>query len=344
MRHTQKIVLAGLCLAILAPAVPAFAKGDSASSAKRKAEQAQQAANAAAAELNKAQSAYDQLGNSISKLQRQLQADQSHMAALKSAASARAVNAYMGASNNGVAATDPVAALDERRREELFARANGQSQDAVSKLAVATEDLQTQKSALESQRSQQTSALERLKLQQKNLQDKLKLAQAAEKQVAVLASSSKSGRGTGYSPGAVIVNPGGSSFSCPIVGPLAFTNDWGAPRSGGRRHKGNDLFSSRGTPNVAVVSGRVFYQDGGLGGKSAYVVGNNGVTYFYAHLSQYIGGARTVSQGEVVGLTGNTGNARSGLTHTHFEIRLGGPGGLRINPYPTLSRYCRGAH
>jgi peptidoglycan LD-endopeptidase LytH len=56
--------------------------------------------------------------------------------------------------------------------------------------------------------------------------------------------------------------------------------------------------------------------------------------YFYAHLSSYVGGARSVAQGEVVGLVGMTGNASA--PHLHFEIRIGGANGQRIDPYPTL--------
>jgi murein DD-endopeptidase MepM/ murein hydrolase activator NlpD len=131
---------------------------------------------------------------------------------------------------------------------------------------------------------------------------------------------------------------GSGPWVCPVQGPRAFTNDWGQPRSGGRRHQGTDILSPRGTPIVANVSGTVSPHNSGLGGISYYLRGDDGNTYFGTHLDRLSGASGRVSAGTVIGFNGNSGNARGGPTHLHFEIHPGGGG--PVNPYPTVARYC----
>ncbi len=127
------------------------------------------------------------------------------------------------------------------------------------------------------------------------------------------------------------------AWVCPVQGPRAFSNDWGNPRSGGRRHKGTDMFAPTGTPVVAPVSGSVAQHNSGLGGKGFWLRGSDGNTYYGAHLSRF-GLAGSVSQGQIVGYVGSSGNARGGSPHLHFEIHPGG--GAAVNPYGTLRAYC----
>lgn len=125
---------------------------------------------------------------------------------------------------------------------------------------------------------------------------------------------------------------------CPIAGPITHTPDWGNPRSGGRTHKGNDIFNAFGTPNVAIVAGRIEHNMDNLGGMGVNLYADDGTMYYYAHLSAFAGGARRVNQGDVIGYTGDSGNAKGGAPHTHFEIRLGGS--QRVDPYPLLRIVC----
>ena len=63
---------------------------------------------------------------------------------------------------------------------------------------------------------------------------------------------------------------------CPVQGPVAFSDTWGASRSGGRAHKGVDMLSPMGTPTVAPVSGTVSHRGNSLGGLSWHLNGDDG--------------------------------------------------------------------
>lgn len=128
------------------------------------------------------------------------------------------------------------------------------------------------------------------------------------------------------------------SWVCPVQGAVAFTNDWGQPRSGGRRHQGTDMLAARGTPVVAPVSGSARGHSSSLGGISFYLDGADGTTYFGTHLDSLSGASGQVSAGTVLGYVGSTGNATGGSPHLHFEIHPGG--GAPVNPYPTLTQHC----
>ncbi len=128
----------------------------------------------------------------------------------------------------------------------------------------------------------------------------------------------------------------GNGIVCPVAGPRAFADTWGAARSGGRSHEGVDMMSPSGTPLVAVESGYAQFKTTSLGGNSIWVNGASGTRYFYAHLSAWEGSSRNVSQGEVIGYVGATGNTSA--NHLHFEIHPGG--GRAVNPYPYVRAVC----
>lgn len=134
------------------------------------------------------------------------------------------------------------------------------------------------------------------------------------------------------------VTPG---FICPVGGPSWFRDSWGAPRSGGRSHKGVDMMGPRYTPLVAVGDGVVRKSYGSLGGHIVWLYADHGVNYFYAHLDSYPSGlvdGQRVSRGQVVGYMGDTGNPAPGAYHLHFGIY---PGGITaVNPYPSVARVC----
>lgn len=129
--------------------------------------------------------------------------------------------------------------------------------------------------------------------------------------------------------------------TCPVAGAVSFTDTWGAPRSGGRSHKGVDMIAARGTPIVAIFSGRVYrLSTSSLGGNSVYFYSDAGDLYYYAHLDSYgdISPGQSVPVGYVLGYNGSTGNAPDYLPHLHFEYHPGG--GSAVNPYPLVKGLC----
>ena len=129
-------------------------------------------------------------------------------------------------------------------------------------------------------------------------------------------------------------------FICPMTpGRTSFIDSWGFPRSGGRTHKGVDMFAARGEPVYAVQAGTATASSNSLGGITVHLRANTGYTYYYAHLdSRTFSGTIRVNQGETIGYNGNTGNAITTSPHVHFEIRPGG--GAPVNPYPTVRAAC----
>jgi len=125
------------------------------------------------------------------------------------------------------------------------------------------------------------------------------------------------------------------AMACPVTRHADFSDSWGDPRSGGRRHEGVDIAAERGTPIVAALTGSAEFKNTSAGGKSVWLTTPSGDKFFYAHLDAWEGESREVAQGDVLGYVGSTGNA--GGPHLHFEIR---PGGAAVNPYLPTSAAC----
>lgn len=120
------------------------------------------------------------------------------------------------------------------------------------------------------------------------------------------------------------------------------TSFWGADRDGGARsHEGVDIFAKRLTPLIAAADGRITrVNENTLGGKVVFLQpsGKN-YSLYYAHLdSQLVTAGQQVKTGDVVGLMGNTGNARTTSPHLHFGIYTGGGA---VDPLPFIEQERR---
>jgi len=136
--------------------------------------------------------------------------------------------------------------------------------------------------------------------------------------------------------GQILTVPGGT-WTCPVQGRRDFTDSYRAPRSGGRVHAGTDIFAFRGSPVVAPVDGRIRHSNGKIAGLAFYLYGDDGVTYYGAHLDSLTAKPGRIKAGAQIGTVGDTGNAKGTTPHLHFEIHRGGHA---VNPYTTLRRWC----
>lgn len=116
------------------------------------------------------------------------------------------------------------------------------------------------------------------------------------------------------------------------------TDTWGAPRSGGRTHEGQDIFAPKGTKVLSATNGYVYkIGENNLGGQTVSVISSGGRVYYYAHLDAYAPGLKVgdpVTTRTLLGFVGTTGNAQGTPPHLHFGVYTFGGA---INPLPLIT-------
>ncbi len=108
---------------------------------------------------------------------------------------------------------------------------------------------------------------------------------------------------------------------------IKITSEFGM-RSG-RMHKGIDFIEKVGSPIFAVLAGKVVFSGVQRGyGNVVIIEHENFQMTVYGHNDQnFVKVGDVVTQGQIIGTVGNTGNARG--AHLHFEYRVRG---VAINP------------
>lgn len=145
------------------------------------------------------------------------------------------------------------------------------------------------------------------------------------------------------------------SITFPLASAVAFSDTFGAARSGGRGHEGQDLMAPKGLVAVAAAAGTVTYlkhSSDGLSGNMLRITDADGWQYVYIHLNNdspgtddganvfeqaFADGMRVgqrVLAGEPIGYVGDSGNAESTGAHLHFELRS--PDGAAVNADSSL--------
>ena len=129
-------------------------------------------------------------------------------------------------------------------------------------------------------------------------------------------------------------------FIWPLPGAGRVTTEFGADQwvngvfSSG--HKGLDIAIAGGTPIYAAHNGTVAATTGHWSYGNVVMIDNgDGISTLYAHMQSpgaIVSVGQTVTQGQVIGYVGSTGNSSG--NHLHFEVRVNG---VRQNPRNYIS-------
>jgi murein DD-endopeptidase MepM/ murein hydrolase activator NlpD len=121
--------------------------------------------------------------------------------------------------------------------------------------------------------------------------------------------------------------PGGvsaSGLAWPVNGPVVSPFGPRTINGGYENHPGIDIAVPTGTPIRAAASGRVAIA-GWVGGYGNYtcIQHSASLSSCYGHQSSIqVSVGQSVTQGQVIGLSGSTGNCTG--PHLHFEVRING--------------------
>jgi peptidoglycan LD-endopeptidase LytH len=361
---------------VCSAAAPAAAVTDSEiAAAQKKLDAARQTAHDAAVAYLRSEHTLASIEEHLAALERQLPRMRARVAQAHVDFDNNAVALYAGAGNAADVASGlfgASGAMDVGRATALASSSTEHAQQSLANLRAAQRALLQREHAVKDQRARQQAVVADMKRQTISLQQAMRAAGKilrklqAEKSVQdylIAVAKQEAARKAAEAAAAAahkpppptekdrsgIVDPDKAAtvpvedLLCPVQAPVTFVNDWGQPRSGWRVHLGTDVFADRGSRNVAVANGVIFRHPNKLGGNAIWLEASDGHKYYYAHLEEYAGhfnanGKRRVKKGDLIGYSGNTGNAAGGPVHTHFEIHPGG--GAAINPYPALREMC----
>lgn len=197
-------------------------------------------------------------------------------------------------------------------------------------LEQAKADLESAKAALDEKSGQlsaniqaQDATISKLdadaKAQEQVVAEKQKLADAAEAAYEQwVRENASSGSGTCA-----------EGFIWPLPGAGRVTTEFGASQNVNgiisTGHKGIDIAIAGGTPIYAAHNGTVAATTGHSSYGNVVMIDNgDGITTLYAHMQSaaIVGVGQTVTQSQVIGYVGSTGNSTG--NHLHFEVRVNG--------------------
>jgi peptidoglycan DL-endopeptidase CwlO len=197
-------------------------------------------------------------------------------------------------------------------------------EDARDEIAAKEQRLETTRSTLESREGSLLAARAERRQTLKGIEgERDEHEEVAADLRAQIAAEIAEATGGYPLPAGPMPSPSAAGFIWPVEGTLTsgFGYRWG------RMHEGIDISVPEGTPIRAAADGTVIlmqseYESGGYGNYTCVDHGG-GLSTCYAHQSSFATSVgASVNQGDVIGLSGNTGHSTG--PHLHFEVRING--------------------
>jgi murein DD-endopeptidase MepM/ murein hydrolase activator NlpD len=206
-----------------------------------------------------------------------------------------------------------------KRLDKLEQRAQivaDQIEDEVNQVDAVKNQLVDRRGRYQQARGDKAALLAKTRSDRHDLEGDLKALEA--EQAKVLAALRASATSTSAAAGPV--RQGSGQLNWPLNAAISsgFGYRWG------RLHAGIDLPVPEGTPIHAADGGRVAIA-GWMGGYGNYtcIQHTGSLSTCYGHQSRIaVSVGQSVSQGQVIGYSGNTGHSTG--PHLHFEVRVGG--------------------
>ena len=327
----------------IAAEIDALQASDREIDAAKKALDAQVAGQAAA--LSSARQAVSAAEASLDAAEAKLAETSGRIDAIQGAVRDRAVEAYIrpnqtlfaefsGAGDIGEASRrrsllEQVASHDTdlidqlRALKEDQAAAQAQAQNARDVAASRKKAVDDKLSSLRTAQAQQARLAAALDARIKEFHREADLVAAEEAQLVALLQQTEAAERASRG-GAPAIDTSGRVSGAGVIWPIngRVTSEFG-PRWG-RMHYGIDIGAGTGTPIRAAKAGKVV-QAGWMGGYGNAIVIDHGGGFstLYGHQSRLgSSNGQSVSQGQVIGYVGSTGNSTG--PHLHFETRVSG--------------------
>lgn len=227
---------------------------------------------------------------------------------------------------------------EKKKVETVLAKINNDYNSYAHQLEVTEEDAQA--TARQLQQAEATYAAQ-IEAQRRADAEAARLRAQQQAQANANNSNNNSSSNSSANNGDTSSTDYSGGYIWPVPGYTRITSPFGyrnCPYHGRELHGGCDIPAAYGTPIKAAKSGVVVISTYGSSyGNYVAIAHGDGSRTMYAHMSsRAVSVGTTVSQGQVIGYVGSTGNSTG--NHLHLELWTSSSSSSRVNPLNYIPR------